>query len=511
MTALLTIEKLRICTADGRPLVNDLDLTLDAGECLGVVGESGSGKSLTALSILRLLPEYLQHSGSIRFEGQALEAMSERGLQAIRGARIGMIFQEPMTALNPLLRIGSQVAEVIRIHQHLPRARCAEAARDALARVGLDPALAVRYAHELSGGQRQRACIAMALVASPRLLIADEPTTALDPRSQDEMLELLRERVREQGTSLLLISHDLDLVARYTQRLLVMQQGTVVERGASADLLGRSIHPYTRSLIEAARLPSMRLRQEGRATQPLPVLEVDGVRCGYGTHRVLEDIDLSVASGESVGLVGESGAGKSTLLRAILGVHPVSAGSIRHQGRLLGQARGAQLRQLRRGVQAVFQDPVSSFDPRWRVERLVGEPLHLLDAGLSAAARRERVLGALDQVGLGAADAMRHPHEFSGGQRQRIAIARALVVEPALLVLDEAVSALDAATRLQVLELLAHLSEALGLAYLFVSHDMNVMRSITDRLYVLGKGRIVDRGETGEVLARLQRDRPQAA
>ncbi len=511
MTALLAIEKLRIGTTDGRPLVNDLDLTLDAGECLGVVGESGSGKSLTALSILRLLPEYLQQSGSIRFEGQALEAMSERDLRDICGARIGMVFQEPMSALNPLLRIGHQVAEVMRIHQRLPRAKCAEIARDALARVGLEPGLAERYAHQLSGGQRQRACIAMAMIASPRLLIADEPTTALDPRSQGEILELLLELVRVQGTSLLLISHDLNLIARYTQRLLVMRHGAVVERGASADVLGRSIHPYTRSLIEAARLPSTRLRQQGRATQPLPVLEVDGVRCGYGKHRVLEDIDLSVASGESVGLVGASGAGKSTLLRAILGVQPVSAGSIRHQGRSLLQARGAKLRQIRRGVQAVFQDPVSSFDPRWRVDRLVGEPLHLLDAKLGAASRRERVHRALDQVGLGAADAKRHPHEFSGGQRQRIAIARALVVEPALLVLDEAVSALDAATRLQVLELLAHLSTTLGLAYLFVSHDMNVMRSITDRLYVLEQGRIVDRGATGEVLARLQRTRPYAA
>ncbi|MBS0397151.1 MAG: ABC transporter ATP-binding protein, partial [Proteobacteria bacterium] len=390
------------------------------------------GKSLTALSILRLLPEYLQQSGSICFEGQPLEAMSEHGLQHIRGARIGMIFQEPMTALNPLLRLGSQVAEVIRIHQHLPRARCAEAARDALARVGLDPALAVRYAHQLSGGQRQRACIAMVLVASPRLLIADEPTTALDPRSQDEVLDLLCTQVREQGIALLLISHDLHLVARYTQRLLVMQQGAIVEQGASTDLLTGGVHPHTRSLVVAARLPPMRLNKgaepgrpmsegpmsEGPMTERLvPVLEVEGVACGYGKHRILEGIDLSVARGESVGLVGESGAGKSTLLRAILGVHPLTAGSIRHQGRSLWRARGSQLRRLRRGVQAVFQDPVSSFDPRWRVDRLVGEPLHLLDAKLGAASRRERVHRALDQVGLGAADAKRHPHEFSGGQR----------------------------------------------------------------------------------------------
>ena len=488
-------------------------MRLDAGESLGVVGESGSGKSLTALSIPRLLPSALRQSGSIRFDGVALEGLAEVELQRIRGAQIGIVFQEPMTTLNPLHSIGAQVAEVAQVHRLCPRARCAELARDVLARVGLGgEGMMRRYPHELSGGQRQRAAIAQALVASPRLVIADEPTTALDPRTQAEVLDLLRALVRQQGASLLLISHDLELVARYTERVVVMQRGVMVDQGASGELLMRSAHPYTRALIEASHLPSLRpSRAAVTQPQPQPLLQVEGLICRYGATRVLDGVNLRVMSGESVGLVGASGAGKSTLLRAILGVQEVAAGTIHHQGISLRQARGGQLLRLRRGLQAVFQDPVSSLDPRWRVERLVAEPLHLLGRKLGSGERRERVLRVLSRVGLDPADAARYPHEFSGGQRQRIAIARALIVEPSLVVLDEAVSALDAATRRQVLDLLAHLSDTLGLAYLFVSHDMNVMRCITDRLYVLERGRIADTGATPEVLTRLERGRSQAA
>ena len=509
MTALLEIERLSVADAGGHALLNAVELSVEAGESLGVVGESGSGKSLTALSILRLLPDGLRQSGSIRFEGRALQELRESELQRIRGARLGMIFQEPMTALNPLMSIGAQVAEVVRLHLRRSRAQCAEQAREALARVGLaEPRIAERFPHQLSGGQRQRAAIAMALVASPRLVIADEPTTALDPRTQAEVLDLLCARVREEGASLLLISHDLELVARHTERVVVMQRGAIVDGGASAEVLAHSAHPYTRALIEAARLPSLRI---SRAAAPVPLLLVEDLVCHYGSRRVLDGISLSVMRGESVGLVGESGAGKSTLLRAILGVQAVSAGRILHQGTSLAQVRGAPLKQLRRGLQAVFQDPASSFDPRWPVERLVAEPLHLLDQALSAGERRERVLRALNHVGLEPAHAARYPHEFSGGQRQRIAIARALIVEPSLVVLDEAVSALDAATRMQILKLLAHLSDTLGLAYLFVSHDMNVMHCIADRLYVLERGSIADAGATAEVLQRLSNKHSQAA
>jgi peptide/nickel transport system ATP-binding protein len=508
---LLAVEHLRVASA-GRELLRDVSFDMAAGERVGLVGESSSGKSLTALGILRLLPPACESSGTIRLDGRALTEMREAELCGVRGAAVSIVFQEPMTALNPLMSIGKQIAEAARVHLKLPRPAALARARELLERVGLTAqgVSDARYPHELSGGQRQRVAIAMAVLLSPKLVIADEPTTALDARTQEEILDLLERMVREQGSALLLISHDLAMVARRTDRVLIMQQGVVVESGPSASVFRQGVHPYTRSLVAASAYRPLRAPSAGAPATSAPLLAVQGVTCDYGGRRAVDGVSRAVMPGESVGLIGESGAGKSTLLRAILGVQRLSAGEVRLRGESFSGARGAALRRLRRSVQCVFQDPAGSFDPRWPVHRLVAEPLHLLDAPPQPAAARERVVRLLERVGLSARDADRHPHEFSGGQRQRIAIARALVVEPALVVLDEAVSALDAATRTQILELLAVLSRELGIAYLFVSHDLNVIRSITDRVYVLRQGRIVDSDVTLNLLERLGRNPNQA-
>jgi peptide/nickel transport system ATP-binding protein len=504
-TPLLEIDQLSVSMA-GRPLLQNLSFTVRAGERVGLVGESGSGKSLTAMAILQLQPPSFEQSGDIRLEGASLIGMPEPKRVRLRGAAASIVFQEPMTALNPLMNIGDQVAEAARSHLGLQRAAALAKAKLALERVGLTAQgiSATRYPHELSGGQRQRVAIAMAVLLSPKLLIADEPTTALDARTQEEILDLLEKMVKEDGSALLLISHDLDVVARRTDRVVILQEGRVVDCGPSRSIFQEAAHPYTRRLAAASRYQSLRSPPPPARAGSTALLDVQNVVCDYGAARALDQVSLSVLPGESVGLIGESGAGKSTLLRAILGVQSITSGQIRLRGELLGSARGESLRQLRRRVQCVFQDPASSFDPRWRVERLVAEPLHLLDAPLAATERRERVIRLLERVGLSAGDADRFPHEFSGGQRQRIAIARALIVEPELVVLDEAVSALDAATRTQILELLADLSASLGIAYLFVSHDLNVMRCMTDRVLVLQRGRIVDSGPTSQLLGSLR-------
>lgn len=500
--ALLEIEGLNLQVGDVS-LVKDLSLHLAAGETLGMVGESGSGKSLTALAVMQLLPRAVRAGGQIRFDGTRLSGLAEAAMVRVRGQGIGMVFQEPMTALNPLMTIGDQVAETVRVHRGVGRAEALKSARLMLDRVGLDAARVAlgRYPHELSGGQRQRVAIAMAVVLTPRLLIADEPTTALDVSTQAEILTLLKAMVREDGSALLLISHDLAVISQVSERVVVMQRGVLVDQGETGAVLQDSRHPYTRSLVNAAMPAPLRggWLHANAPTAAAPLLEVRDVVCSYGGFRAVDGVSLTVWPGESVGLMGESGSGKSTLLRSILGVQGIVSGHVRLDGASLIDAHGAQLRRLRRMIQCVFQDPVASFDPRWRVERLIAEPLHLLDSPLPARERRSKVDQLLEQVGLSAADAKRYPHEFSGGQRQRIAIARGLIVDPVLIALDEAVSALDAGTRAQILVLLAQLSERLGVAYLFVSHDLGVVRSITDRVYVLKSGRIVESGATAAV------------
>jgi peptide/nickel transport system ATP-binding protein len=428
-----------------------------------------------------------------------------------------MVFQEPMTALNPLMRIGDQVAETVRLHERISSSRANAMARKALDSVGLtgDQGALDRYPHELSGGQRQRVAIAIAVVLRPALLIADEPTTALDVSTQAQVLVLLGDLARTRRMGLILVSHDLAVVAQVTDRIAVMHEGEIVEQGATAQTLRQLRHPYAKALLAAAALaPKRRVPASDSSTV---VLDVRGIVREYPRRRrsfwraepafrAVDGVSLEIRPGENVGLVGESGSGKSSLLRAILGLERTQAGEVRLLGEAFSTARGADLRRLRRSIQAVFQDPYGSFDPQWSVERLIAEPFHLLNAPPGLAERRRRVAAVLDQVGLAPADAVRYSHEFSGGQRQRIAIARALITEPAVIVFDEAVSALDVLVRAQVLGLLADLAERLKLAYLFVSHDLNVVRAIADRIYVMQEGRIVEQGSTDEVFASPQHE-----
>jgi len=492
-------------------LVHAVSLTVEAGEILGLVGGSGSGKSLTALGVMRLLPEAARTHGAIRLNGRALDGLSERDMRKIRGHDIGMVFQEPMTALNPLLRIGDQVAETVRLHRTAAASSigATELARRALEAVGLggERGSPAKYPHELSGGQRQRVALALATVLEPKLLIADEPTTALDVRTQDAVLELLRRWVRERGMGMILVSHDLAVIAEFTDRVAVMQAGRIVESGATATALRRLQHPYARALLDAAEPPPKRARVPAAA---VPVLEARALVRDYPAarrswwraappFRAVDQVSLDIRPGESVGLIGESGSGKSTLLRLLLALDRPQQGEVLLSGENFTNARGRAARRLRRSLQAVFQDPYGSFDPQWTVERLIAEPLRLAEVPPTPAERRRRVAAVLEQVGLSAADARRHAHEFSGGQRQRIAIARALIIEPQVIAFDEAVSALDVLVRAQILDLLTDLSARLDMAYLFISHDIPVVRAIADRVYVMQHGRIVEQGPASAV------------
>jgi peptide/nickel transport system ATP-binding protein len=533
-TPLLTVDRLSV-SIGGTQIIRQLSFRVDAGEIVGLAGASGSGKSLTALAIMRLLPPHARSSGAVYLNGAAITTKSEAELQGMRGRDIGMVFQEPMTALNPLMQIGDQVAETALLHGEASRREANALAREALDAVGLEGEAGAlnRYPHELSGGQRQRVAIAIAVVLRPTLLIADEPTTALDVIAQAHILTLLRQLVTERRMGLILVSHDLAVIARVAHRLMVMNGGKIVEEHALdgggptqvLNSLRHLRHPYTRALLAAAELPAKRaaavtaaddiavtnVPAAGEDTAP-PVLEVRGLIREYRrsrrslwhartAFRAVDDVSLNLRAGENVGLIGESGSGKSSLLRVILALDRPQGGDVRLLGEPFSTATGASLRRLRRSIQLVFQDPYGSFDPQWSVERLISEPYYLMDAPPSAAERRRRVDAVLDQVGLTAADGLRYPHEFSGGQRQRIAIARALITEPAVIAFDEAVSALDVLVRAQILELLVELSRRLKLAYLFVSHDLNVVRAIADRVYVMLEGRIVEHGPTAELFS----------
>ncbi|TGP26199.1 MULTISPECIES: dipeptide ABC transporter ATP-binding protein [unclassified Mesorhizobium] len=509
--SLLEIENLSLAIGN-TPILKDVDLAIAPGEVVGLVGESGSGKSMTALTVMRLLPHLARADGRVAFDGIDILGASEDQMCAMRGDDIGMVFQEPMTALNPVKTIGEQVAEGIRWHTKAGRAEAEERARKMLDRVGLPEARfpLSRYPHELSGGQRQRVVIAIACALKPKLLIADEPTTALDVVLQAQILDLLRDLVSENRMGLLLISHDLAVVTEMADRLTILRRGEVMEAGDTARTLSEQSHPYTRELALASMHVPARPKTH-LAGSAKPLLEVESVSRDYPGRRkslfrpadpirAVDDVSLTIEPAQSVALVGRSGCGKSTLARMILALDKPTAGAIRFRGETITGKAETELKPARRDMQVVFQDPYGSFDPRQRVESLVAEPLHLLEKRPARIERREMVAHALDEVGLGPRDMDKYPHEFSGGQRQRLSIARAIITRPKLVVADEPVSALDVSIRAQILDLFAELNQKLGIAYLFITHDLTVARAMSDEVLVMHEGKIVERGRTAEVL-----------
>jgi peptide/nickel transport system ATP-binding protein len=461
---------------------------------------------MTALAILDLLPPNARRSGLVELAGETISALDDHAMDGIRGRKIGMIFQEPAAALNPVMTIGRQVAETIRAHSNASRDQALRQANEMLTRVGLPVEVVPRdrYPHQLSGGQCQRVSIAAALVLRPALLIADEPTTALDVTTQAEIIGLLRQLVAEFGMSMLLISHDRDLVAGLADTVVVMREGRIIDVGSSRALLAGE-----------AGLPTPRVSQPRANLSREPVLEARNLvriyrHRGRPPVRAVDGVDLSINRGERVALVGESGSGKSTLMRSLLGLEPPQAGEVLIGGASFFAGSERARRPLRRQIQAVFQDPVTSFDPRWQVEQIVSEPMALLDRPPGPEQRREAVATVLEQVGLSAADMARYPHQFSGGQRQRLAIARALIIAPALLVLDEATSALDAALKAEILELVRQLSDRNGLACLLITHDLGSVWSLADRVLVMRAGRIIEAGTTETVLTRPRMPYTQA-
>jgi peptide/nickel transport system ATP-binding protein len=543
--SLLEIDSLSL-TIGATTILKDVSLSLDPGEVLGVVGESGSGKSMTALSIMRLLPDGARLAGKLTVNGIDILAATEDAMCRLRGNDIGMVFQEPMTALNPVKTIGEQVAEGIRWHRRVSRAEAEESARRILDRVGLPEARfpLSRFPHQLSGGQRQRVVIAIACALKPKLLIADEPTTALDVVLQAQILDLLRDLVDETKMGLLLISHDLAVVTDMADRIAIMKAGSIVDTGETARVLSEQSHPYTRQLTLASTHVPARQRPTlppvakptaaGAAAKPLSqqeaalsraggatLLSVENITRDYPGHRstlfrksapvrAVDDVSFAMDFGQSVALVGRSGCGKSTLARMILALDPPTSGTIRFMGETITGRREGDIRAARRNMQVVFQDPYGSFDPRQRVERLVSEPLNLLDTQPTHSRRRDMVVAALAEVGLLDSDLEKFAHEFSGGQRQRLSIARAIITRPKLVVADEPVSALDVSIRAQILDLFADLNGRLGIAFLFITHDLTVARAITDQVMVMHDARIVERGDTRAVLDHPQSEAAQA-
>ncbi len=519
--ALLTVSDLRVAfaTQGGRvQAVDGVSFELVPGEVLAIVGESGSGKSVTAQTILGLTRSpNTEIGGSIRLGEQELVGAGERELRAVRGSRVGMVFQDPMTSFNPVYRIGRQISEAIRAHREaVGKEEAHERAVELLDSVGI-PNAAQRvddYPHQFSGGMRQRAMIAMALALEPEILIADEPTTALDVTVQAQILALLERINRERGLATILITHDLGVVAEVADRVLVMHEGRIVERGGLDQIFYSPADPYTRKLLDAVvridSAPPLRARSESE-----PLLEVTDLVKHFPVKRGLiferevdqvravDGVSLSVRRGETLGLVGESGSGKSTLSRTILQLLAPTSGSVRFDGREIAGLSRREMQPLRRQIQMVFQDPYASLNPRKRIGQIVGEPLRLQGEAKGTELRRE-VKGLLDRVGLSPEHYDRFPHEFSGGQRQRIGIARALALRPKLIVADEPVSALDVSIRAQILALLSELQSEFGLTYVFVAHDIGVVRHVSDRIAVMHEGKIVEEGPADAVCERPQ-------
>ncbi|MFF5724063.1 dipeptide ABC transporter ATP-binding protein [[Kitasatospora] papulosa] len=509
-TPLVQVEDLTVDFGDVRA-VDGLSFTLEAGAALGVVGESGSGKSASASALLGLhRGTGARVTGTVRVAGTDVGAADEAELRALRGAKAAMVFQDPLSSLDPYYTVGDQIAEVYRVHNRASRRAARARAVEVLDRVGIPDAgrRSRSRPHEFSGGMRQRALIAMALACEPRLIVADEPTTALDVTVQAQILDLLHDLRREAGTALLLVTHDVGVAAESVDDVLVMQHGRAVERGPVAEVLGAPRQPYTRELL--ASVPRVDTRRPAspvpgpRAASPEtgPLLEAVGLRreFGRGSSRVtaVDDVSLTVHSGETLGIVGESGSGKTTLGRMLVRLDDPTAGRLRYGGREIGSLPEKALRPFRRELQMVFQDPVASLNPRRSVGESVADPLRA--AGEADETRiRHRVSALLERVGLDAGRYDRYPHEFSGGQRQRIGIARALAADPKLIVCDEPVSALDVTTQAQVIALLGELQRELGIGLVFIAHDLAVVRQVSDRVAVMRQGRIVEQGAVDEV------------
>lgn len=522
---LLKVDNLRVSFISRErefEAVRGVSFEVNKGETLGIVGESGSGKSVTARSIMRLLPSppSLLKDGDIQFLGMDMVGKSDKEMENIRGKDISMIFQDPMTSLNPTIRIGNQMTETMLKHnKDLSKQTAKAEAIELLKLVGIPKPEArySQYPHEFSGGMRQRAMIAMALSCRPKLLIADEPTTALDVTIQAQILNLMKNMQERFGTSIILITHDLGVVAGMCDRVVVMKDGEIVEKGTTEEIFEQPKHPYTIKLLNA--LPKLHEKKKAKPAPRIseninpnePLLQVRSLKqhfdMGKGNAlKAVDDISFFIKPGETLGLVGESGSGKSTTGRAILRLNEPTAGEILYQGIPVNQLNTKEMKMMRRHMQMIFQDPYASLNPRFKVLDIIGQALDIHKLVKSKAERRERVEELLEMVGLDAAHAMRYPHEFSGGQRQRIGIARALAVEPKFIVCDEPLSALDVSIQAQIVKLLDNLQQRLGLTYLFIAHDLSMVKHISDRVAVMFGGKIVELAESEELYTNPQHE-----
>ena len=534
--ALVSVDHMSIQLA-GQTIISNLSFTVNRHEILGIVGESGSGKSMTAMSLIGLLPKQNQSLQATRFDfdGQSLIPFDENRFRALRGKEIGMVFQDPMSALNPSMRCGKQILEVIALHSPLPKKDHQAHLISLLKKVRLPnpQSIAQRYPHQLSGGQQQRVLIAMAIACRPKLLIADEPTTALDPAVQESIMTLLKTLQKESNMSVVLISHDLNMVHRWVDRVLVLNKGVCEEIGTAKKLFRQPKSPYTKGLIHAVppvdrrpkRLQTIedfingvgkaayetkqsRSKRHKRLYQQSPILEVKGLQKtfvqGNQSHIALQKINFSIYRGETLGLIGRSGSGKSTLGNCLLKLTLPDTGEIYYRGNRIDKLKGAVLQQYRKDIQLIFQDPFSSLNPKKKIASILTEPMLVHKIGKTKSERKDRAAQLLDQVGLDASHMNQYPHMFSGGQRQRIGIARALAVEPKVIVCDESVSALDRSVQANVLNLLNKLKETYALTYLFIGHDLEVVRYMSDRILHLENGTIETIGEADKVYQKLQ-------